>query len=48
MFDEHHRWYRVRVHAGTYKETSGIVVLPGSWTQVSEGSPAEHYDPADV
>jgi len=48
VFDEHHRWYRIRVHAGAYKESSGIVVLPGSWTQVSEGSPAEHYDHADV
>jgi ABC-type polysaccharide/polyol phosphate transport system ATPase subunit len=38
VFDEHHRWYRIRVHAGAYEDQKGVVVLPGGWSQLSEPS----------
>jgi Wzt C-terminal domain len=38
IFDQHPRWYRIRVHAGRYKERNGIVVMPGIWSQAVTGA----------
>jgi ABC-type polysaccharide/polyol phosphate transport system ATPase subunit len=45
VFDEHHRWYRVRIHAGAYREQKGSVILPGSWNQ---GAEPQHLDERDA
>ena len=31
VLDEQDRWFRFQVRAGAYRETQGVVVLPGSW-----------------
>lgn len=30
-YDEHDRWYRIRVHTGAYLDRDGVVALPGRW-----------------
>jgi ABC-type polysaccharide/polyol phosphate transport system ATPase subunit len=37
VYDEHLRWCRIRVHAGSYKERMGIVAIPGAWNHVAAG-----------
>jgi ABC-type polysaccharide/polyol phosphate transport system ATPase subunit len=31
-YDEHLRWFRIRVHTGTLRERRGVAILPGSWS----------------
>lgn len=31
-YDEHPRWFRIRVHTGTLRERRGVAILPGVWT----------------
>jgi ABC-type polysaccharide/polyol phosphate transport system ATPase subunit len=31
-YDEHVRWFRIRVHTGTLRERRGAVILPGAWS----------------
>jgi lipopolysaccharide transport system ATP-binding protein len=52
-FDLHERWYRLRVHAGSYPERNGVTMLPGRWSlrrDVPPGEPPPVYEdeePAD-
>jgi Wzt C-terminal domain len=32
VLDEHELWYRIRVHAGAYRERHGVAVLRGEWS----------------
>jgi ABC-type polysaccharide/polyol phosphate transport system ATPase subunit len=32
VLDEHQQWYRIRVHAGAYRERHGVAVLRGEWS----------------
>lgn len=31
-YDEHPRWFRIRVHTGTLRERRGVAILDGSWS----------------
>ena len=31
-YDEHLRWFRIRVHTGSLRERRGVAILPGVWT----------------
>ncbi len=30
-YDRHEQWYRLRVHAGEFRERAGATILPGAW-----------------
>jgi ABC-type polysaccharide/polyol phosphate transport system ATPase subunit len=32
VLDEHEQWYRIRVHAGSYRERHGVAILRGEWS----------------
>ena len=38
-YDEHPRWFQIRVHTGTLRERRGAAILPGTWTATGFPNP---------